>query len=536
MRLTRRDLLQGSVAVAALSANPLRDCWGAETKIDRPLEWSGVNLAGAEFGNVPGRCNIDYIYPREGDVAYFSKLGFNCFRVPFRWERLQPSLEGEFATDEMTQLAHLVGEITRRGHTAILDPHNYAKRRIAADGWANEHVIGSIAVPIRAFEDFWRRLASAFKSNDRVVFGLMNEPYGLSAAAWLEIANRAIAAIRGSGAGNLMTVPGTNYTGAHSWLSSGNDVFANVSDPANRFAIEVHQYVDDNSSGTSPEATSGTCGSDRLRVFQKWARANKLKAFLGEFGAADNPAALNALADICQEMSANPDVWLGWTAWSAGPFWPPDYMFNLGPAPDGSLREPTRILSGYAEPTTPEFWTWPRAAFDFDLVRERFFGCGDMATALVFGEARKARTSQPGVTRARGPLLELLQSPEFTLLVETENFANTDAGGDIVSAAGVSILARTSNGGLRATTASGVRTIREPFSNWQLRRRSAISLRRATTSIAIAGTGCGSVAGAADIPPLDDLVIGSHSGSGRIVRITAFSGFAEAAALERLVA
>ena len=208
MRLTRRDLLQGSVAVAALSAYPLRDCWGAETKIDRPLEWGGVNLAGAEFGNVPGRCNIDYIYPREGDVAYFSKLGFNCFRVPFRWERLQPSLEGDFATDEMAQLAHLVGEITRRGHTAILDPHNYAKRRIAADGWANEHVIGSIAVPIRAFEDFWRRLASAFKSNDRVVFGLMNEPYGLSAAAWLEIANRAIAAIRGSGAGNLMTVPG----------------------------------------------------------------------------------------------------------------------------------------------------------------------------------------------------------------------------------------------------------------------------------------------------------------------------------------
>ena len=246
----------------------------------------------------------------------------------------------------MAQLAHLVGEITRRGHTAILDPHNYAKRRIAADGWANEHVIGSIAVPIRAFEDFWRRLASAFKSNDRVVFGLMNEPYGLSAAAWLEIANRAIAAIRGSGAGNLMTVPGTNYTGAHSWLSSGNDIFANVSDPANRFAIEVHQYFDDNSSGTSPEATSGTCGSDRLRAFQKWARANKLKAFLGEFGAADNPAALNALADICQEMSANPDVWLGWTAWSAGPFWPPDYMFNLGPAPDGSLQRANADLVG----------------------------------------------------------------------------------------------------------------------------------------------------------------------------------------------
>jgi endoglucanase len=536
MRLTRRDLLQGSAAMAASSAFPLRDCWAAEAKIDRPLPWGGINLAGAEFGSVPGRCNIDYVYPGAEHVAYFSTLGFNCFRVPFRWERLQPSLGGEFVAEEIRQLTLLIEEITRRGHTAILDPHNYAKRRIADDGWANEHVIGSTAVPAQAFEDFWRRLAVSFKNKDRIVFGLMNEPYGISAAAWLEIVNRAIAAIRGTGAANLLTVPGTNYTGAHSWLSSGNSIFANVVDPAHRFAIEVHQYFDDNSSGTTPEATSGTCGSDRLRSFQEWARANKLKAFLGEFGAAANPASLNALADICQEMSANPDVWLGWTAWSAGPFWPPDYMFNLGPAPDGSLREQTRILSGYAQPATAAFWVWPGAAFDFDLVRERVFGCGDLTTALAFDEPRRARSSQPGTMRVRGPLLELLQSPEYTLLIETENFANTDLGDDIVTAGGGPILARTPNGALRANTDSGVRTMREPFSNWHLRRRSAISLRRSTTSIAIGGTGCGSAAGTANIPTLDGVVIGSRSGEGRIVRVTAFSRYAEGSALERLVA
>jgi endoglucanase len=536
MRLTRRDLLRGSAAIAASSAFPLRDCWGAEAKIDRLLPWGGINLAGAEFGTVPGRCNIDYVYPRAEHVAYFSTLGFNCFRVPFRWERLQPSLEGEFAADEIRQLTHLIEEITRRGHTAILDPHNYAKRRIAGDGWANEHVIGSAVVPAQAFEDFWRRLAAIFKNNDRIVFGLMNEPYGISAAAWLEIANRAIAAIRGTGAANLLTVPGTNYTGAHSWSSSGNSIFANVVDPANRFAIEVHQYFDDNSSGTAPAATSGTCGSDRLRSFQDWARENKLKAFLGEFGAAANPASLNALSDICQEMSANADVWLGWTAWSAGPFWPPDYMFNLGPAPDGSLREQTRILSGYAQPASDAFWVWPGAALDFDLSRERVFGCGDLPAALAFDEPRSARSSQPGTMRVRGALLEMLQAPEFTLFVETEDFASTDFGGDIVTAASESLLARTANGALRATRESGVRTICEPFSNWHLRRRSAISLRRSTATIAIGGTGCGAVAGVANIPKLDDVVIGSRYGEGRIVRVTAFSRYADVSALERLVA
>ena len=535
MRLTRRELLRGSVAIAASSAFRRHECWAAEAKIARPLPWGGINLAGAEFGTVPGRCNVDYAYPRAEHVTYFSALGFNCFRVPFRWERLQPSPGSEFADEEVQQLKLLIEEITRRGHTAILDPHNYAKRRIPGDSWAKDQLIGSTAVPTEAFEDFWRRLASLFKNNDRTVFGLMNEPCNISAAAWLAIVNRAIVAIRNTGAANLLAIPGTNYTGAHSWMASGNSIFTEVIDPADRFAIEVHQYFDARSSGTTPNATSGSCGSDRLRAFQDWARANKLKAFLGEFGAAANPASLNALSDICQEMSANPDVWLGWTAWAAGPFWLPDYMFNLGAAPDGSLREQTRILSEYAQPASAAFWVWPGAAIDFDLSRERVFGCGDLSTALAFDEPRSARSSQRGTMHAQGPLLNLLQEPEFTLLVETESFPNTTAGSGIATAGGEAILARTAAGGLRATRESGLRTILDPFSNWHLRRRSAISVRRSTTSIAIGGTGCGSVVGVANIPKLDDVVIGSQSG-GRIVRITGFPRYAEGATLERLVA
>jgi hypothetical protein len=233
----------------------------------------------------------------------------------------------------------------------------------------------------------------------------MNEPTDISASAWLEIANRVIGAIRDTGAANLLTVPGTNYTGAHSWRSSGNMALAGVVDPGNRFAIEVHQYFDDNSSGTTPKATSGSCGTDRLREFQDWARKNKLKAFLGEFGAAANPASLNALADICQEMSANPDVWLGWTAWAAGPFWPPDYMFNLGPASDGSLRKQTRILAAHARPASADYWIKPGAVIDLDLARERVSSCRDLTAALAFNEPRVPHSGQPGSMRVQGPLL-----------------------------------------------------------------------------------------------------------------------------------
>jgi len=307
----------------------------------------GVNLAGAEFGTVPGTYAADYMYPTLAEVAYFAALGFNCVRLPFRWERLQPDLYGNFDAAERERLASLVDGIARRGLVTIIDPHNYARRRLRADGWSTDHLIGSQAVPTEAFVDFWRRLAAMFEDNDLTAFGLMNEPFGISAEEWLGIANRVIGEIRKIGAKNWIMVPGTAYTGAHSWLSSGNTVLASVADPLDRFAIEVHQYFDRNSSGTSPLAVSATVGSDRIKAFQDWARKNRLKAFLGEFGAADNPTALRALADICRQMRANADVWLGWTAWAAGPFWPEDYMFNLEPTSAGP-RKQTEVLASCA--------------------------------------------------------------------------------------------------------------------------------------------------------------------------------------------
>ena len=185
IRLTRRQLMRGWAPVSH-RAGRLPEGRAADAKFARrPLPWGGVNLAGAEFGNVPGRCSVDYAaYPAAEHVAYFSALGFNCFRVPFRWERLQPDLEKEFAVDEIRELTRLVEEITLRGHTVIPGPPQlcqakHCSRRLGegaryrlADG-SYPNVRGLLA-----------QAPAAFKANDRVVFGLMNEPYGLSAQAW----------------------------------------------------------------------------------------------------------------------------------------------------------------------------------------------------------------------------------------------------------------------------------------------------------------------------------------------------------------
>ena len=62
--------------------------------------------------------------------------------------------------------------------------------------------------------DLWKRIAEIYKSNDKVWFGLMNEPHDVSPQDWFAMAQASINAIRATGATNLITVPGSCWTGA----------------------------------------------------------------------------------------------------------------------------------------------------------------------------------------------------------------------------------------------------------------------------------------------------------------------------------
>lgn len=300
------------------------------------VRWRGVSLAGAEFGegNLPGTYGSHYIYPSVSSVAYFKAKGMNLVRLPFRWERLQPTLMQAFDATELSRLAAFVDGVTATGVTVLLDPHNYARY--------HGDPIGSGAVPHAAFADFWSRLAARFKGNDKVAFGLMNEPHDMPTEQWLAAANAALAAIRATGAGNVVTVPGNAWTGAHSWSQSwygtaNATVMKGIVDPGSNMIFEVHQYLDADSSGTSSTCASTTIGSERLADFTAWLRANGYRALLGEVGAAANATCHEALTDMLTYVQAHADVWHGWTWWAAGPWWG-SYMYSL--EPDGAADKP----------------------------------------------------------------------------------------------------------------------------------------------------------------------------------------------------
>jgi endoglucanase len=571
----RRSLLKTIAAIAAIDLMPLGVRSAPILKQPLSLPIGGVNLAGADFGKIPGKHGEDYLYPKHKNVDYYRNLGFGIIRLPFKWERLQPELNEAFAPREADLLREIVGYATGSGMQMILDPHNYAKRRTAADQWNTEHSIGSALVPAPAFFDFWARLAEVFKHDERVVFGLMNEPVGLKASAWRDIVNGTIAAIRRTGAQNLILVPGVDYTGAHSWFKAGNTAMANVIDPVGHYAFDVHQYFDNNSSGTHAESVSGTIGSERIEAFQEWARAHGFKAFLGEFNGGRNQTSYNALNDICQEVSANPDVWLGWAAWAGGPRWPEKDMYNLEPWSDGRIREQTRILAHYAKPPSDTYWIAPGAAVDLDFARNRVFGAPSFDAVLSHAQAAAPNAARSdGIARgdghltakglrldargenrsvsepdhaatsavflAKGTLLSILQQPAFTLVIETRDLPTDQIICDLLTGSGEMLLRRTADGAVESGLGMALRTSAQTLSNWRAKRRVAVSIKRPKKRAALGATGVKAVAADGSSRAIEKVLIGGVGSSatrkGYITRITAYSDFIPADALDALLA
>jgi endoglucanase len=323
------------------------------------LTFEGVNLAGAEFGTtgkdsnglpvpiLPGVEGVDYAFPTAQEIAYYAGKGMNTFRLPFLWERLEPDLSiGTFDSAQLASIVDFVSNVmtvTGGTGTVILDPHNFGHYLSRGTGYA----LGTADVSTEAYAAMWAQLATVFKDNSHVMFGLMNEPAGLpviTTETWFGAAQSAIDAIRGAGAANTILASGNYFTGAWSWSldiglgTPNSQVMGGLVDPGvngsgKNLLYEVHQYYDADYSGTSASIDH----SDPVTLFgdfTNWLIATGNKGFLGEFGVAANPlgstAPQDAITGTLDYLEAHSDVWAGWTYWAGGPLWG-DYMFSIEP-------------------------------------------------------------------------------------------------------------------------------------------------------------------------------------------------------------
>ena len=192
-------------------------------------------------------------------------------------------------------------------------------------------IIGDTSDPAAAttaqFAAFWGELAGRFKNNPNVIFGLMNEPHDMSTQLILQNNQAAINAIRAAGAKQLILAPGNGYTGGHSWNQStcatcdpSSQWLYQLKDPANNTAIDIHEYLDTDFSGSHQACVQP--GPSNLAGVTSWLKQHGLKAMVTEFGG-DNGTSTNCpqyLTDLINYMAQNPE-YIGWAAWAAGPFW-----------------------------------------------------------------------------------------------------------------------------------------------------------------------------------------------------------------------
>jgi endoglucanase len=290
-----------------------------------PIEnqWSfvrGINLSGGELNiqRNPAIYGTDYIYPSPQELDYYASKGFAVVRLPYRWERLQPSPFGTLDQVELSRIKRFVEAAQLRKMRVILSPHNFGRYVIGG----NDVLIGTSGIPIAAFADFSRKVAAAFAGNAGIYgLSLMNEPHD-SKGLWKHTAQAGLDAIRSVDRDRLVLAPGDDWSGAWSWQRYNDDFL--LTDNADHLIYEAHQYFDLDHSGTykfgyafnfaSPER-----GVEWVRPFAEWLRLHHSRGIITEFGVPGNDPRWLTLTERLLAYLAQEHI--PWTYWAGGPWW-----------------------------------------------------------------------------------------------------------------------------------------------------------------------------------------------------------------------
>ncbi|KAK4250293.1 glycoside hydrolase superfamily [Corynascus novoguineensis] len=305
------------------------------------IYYAGVAQSGGEFGvwsdtsvkgtGLPGQFGVDYQFISTSGVdVMVDENKVNLHRIAFLLERMCPPADGLGAKFNETHFGFFkeaVDYVTvTKGAYAILDPHNYMRYNDPSQQPFSGSVIGNTSDPTAAttaqFGEFWGELAKRFADNEKVIFGLMNEPHDMPSSLLLDNLQAAVDAIRAAGATNLIIAPGNSWTGGHAWTEGGAEASSEwlhkLVDPANNTAIDIHEYLDEDFSGGHTACTQDPVTN--LEEVTAWLKEHNLKAMITEFGGSNTTECATMLTDLLDYMADN-DVWIGWTAWAAGPFW-----------------------------------------------------------------------------------------------------------------------------------------------------------------------------------------------------------------------
>jgi endoglucanase len=324
----------------------------------------GYNLSGFEFASTPTPGN----YPTPEDATTFAKtFGAKIIRVPFRMEYCTDS-NGNITPNGANYLSAVNDFVqtlinNNSNIQVLLDMHNYMQ-------YCPNAAAGSCGTYLTSLQlsTAWLNIAKSLpvvNNNPNTVWlDLMNEPNGISAQQTFNNEMAVFIALRNADINNPIALEGTEWTGLHSWASSGNasaftvsnikSALAGVSN-VGQYAIEVHQYLDANFSGTLPVCVANATLNEQINFteFTDWLANNHVPVILGETGGGLNQVCIDDMSTLYNDAVQNPysssaanGGFSAITYWGGGQAWGNDYF--LGIQPISSLNTPGMI--GYFAP------------------------------------------------------------------------------------------------------------------------------------------------------------------------------------------
>lgn len=348
--------MPGVVELAAGDGMTAGVAVAATVRLDRDTAHRGISLAGAEFGSVGDAYGTSWAHPPASDFDFVAERGYTLVRLPFLWERLQPTLGGDFDQDEAARLITTIANARSAGLKVMLDLHNYGAYGGKRFGEAGGPTLGQ-------FCDVWLRLSTLFATDPAVAgYGLMNEPRYLPTVGaetgrdrWLAWSQAAVTAIRDAGDDTCILVSGYDGGSMGAWQNAtlGTPV-PWIFDPADNFRYEAHHYWDTGTSnngtyqGTYAAELAATGGSSSLDTVLKnnlgvlhrwvnWLRINNVLGFVGEFGwprvygvtNASDSAKWNNVADQYLDVADACGSLLWTSLWATGSQWSAGYNLNF---------------------------------------------------------------------------------------------------------------------------------------------------------------------------------------------------------------
>ncbi|QUC17505.1 uncharacterized protein UV8b_01746 [Ustilaginoidea virens] len=300
------------------------------------MKYLGVAMAGIDFG-----CDIDGSCPTKnvkipllsfggpdsaGQMRHFVlDDGMNTFRLSMTWQYITAGqVAGGLDKENWGNFAKLVQACLDTGAYCMLDLHNFARYN---------GIIGQGGPSNDVFAGLWRQIATYYATEDRIIFGLMNEPHDLDIKFWAQSCQAAVTAIRNAGAtSQIILLPGTNFASAETFVSTGSaEALAAITNPdgsTDNLMLDLHKYLDINNSGSHSECTTNNVAG--FKTISDWLRKNNRLAMVSETGASMDPSCMTKFCEQNEFIAKNDDVIVGFVGWGAGGF-DNTYILTLAP-------------------------------------------------------------------------------------------------------------------------------------------------------------------------------------------------------------